>query len=150
MDVAEPAAKRWETDQRGRGVADARASLPAIQQLANLAGSPDWVTEEPEAHLLPKLKERVEGLGLTITRAIVESDGALSVHLAGAGKGTRRELRQLAWTVLGGVAELTTHVHETRDDGSIRFDVVTGIPPTDGGFATHGHALRLTLQQTET
>ena len=81
-----PDSKRWDTDLRGHGVADVRARLPAIQQLAELAASQDWVTEEPEAHLLPGLRKRTEGTGLTITAVRVESDGMLSIDLQGARK----------------------------------------------------------------
>src|ERR1700686_3511985 len=58
--------RRCDTDERGRGVADARASLPAIQQLVELAGSEDWVAEDPETHLLPGLRERVGVSGLAV------------------------------------------------------------------------------------
>jgi hypothetical protein len=51
--------RRWSDDARGRGVAEAGASLPAIKELAELAATPDWVAEEPETHLLPGLRERI-------------------------------------------------------------------------------------------
>jgi hypothetical protein len=147
--MAEPHTKRWDTDQRGRGVGDARARLPAIQQLADLAGSPDWVTEDPEAHLLSKLRSRTEVTDLRITAVRVESDGTLDIEMHLVNKLTRRELRQVVWSILGGVAELSTHVRETQVGESVRFDVVTGIAPGDGRFATHGHTLRLNVQQAE-
>lgn len=147
--VAEPDTRRWDTDQRGHGVADARARLAAIQQLAELAGSPDWVTEDPEAHLLSKLRSRTEGTDLTITAVRVEPDGALGIDLHGARKLNRRDLRQTVWSILGGVAELSSHVRETQVGESVRFDVVTGIAPGDGRFATHGHTLRLNVEQAE-
>ena len=98
--------RRWDTDERGRGVADARASLPAIQQLVELAGSEDWVAEDPETHLLPGLRERVEVSGLVVESVEVEPDGALRVRLRSSTKRSRRELRQSVWSILGGVAEL--------------------------------------------
>ena len=143
-----PDSKRWDTDLQGHGVADARDRLPAIQQLAELVASPDWVTEEAEAHLLPGLRKGTEGTGLTITAVSVEPDGALSIDLHGARKMTRRELSQAVWSILGGVAELSTHVQETQVGESVRFDVVTGIAP-GGRFATHGHTLRLNVEQAE-
>jgi hypothetical protein len=45
--------KRWDTDDRRHGVASAKQSLPAIEQLKELAAADDWVAEDPEAHLLP-------------------------------------------------------------------------------------------------
>jgi hypothetical protein len=139
--------RRWDTDERGRGVADARASLPAIQQLVELAGSEDWVAEDPETHLLPGLRERVEVSGLVVESVEVEPDGALRVRLRSSTKHSRRELRQSVWSILGGVAELATFVRETRSDDWISFEVVTGNPRDDGPFATHGHVIRLEVEQ---
>jgi hypothetical protein len=93
--------RRWDSDERGRGVADARARLPPIQQLAELAGSDDWVAEDPEAHLLPGLRERLEIAGLTIELVEVDPDGALRVRLTSPSKQSRRELRQSVWSILG-------------------------------------------------
>jgi hypothetical protein len=137
--------RRWDSDERGRGVADARASLPAIQQLAELAGSDDWVAEDPEAHLLPGLRERLEISSLTIESVEVDPDGALRVRLTYLHKPSRRQLRQSVWAILGGVAELATFVRETRTSDGVSFEVVTGNPTDEGPFATHGHVIRLEI-----
>ena len=140
-------ARRWDSDERGHGVADALSSLPAIQQLAELAAVKDWVAEDPEAHLSPGLRERTEISGLVIDSIEVEPDGALRVRLTSAIKQSRREIRQSVWSILGGVTELATFVRETSSGDAISFEVVTGIPPGEGPFATHGHALRLQVDQ---
>jgi hypothetical protein len=139
--------RRWDSDERGRGVGDARASLPAIRELAELAGSSGWVTEDPENHLLPGLRERVEISGLLIGSVSVEPDGAMRLVLTSPTQQSRREIRQSVWSILGGVAELSTFVRETRSADSFTFEVVTGIPPGDGPFATHGHVLRLQIDR---
>jgi hypothetical protein len=139
--------RRWDSDERGRGVADARASLPAIQQLAELAATDDWVAEDPEAHLLPGLREGLETAGLTFESVEVDSDGGLRVRLLCRTKQSRRELRQSVWSVLGGVAELATFVREARSSDGVSFDVVTGNPRDEGPFATHGHVIRLEVEQ---
>jgi len=141
--------RRWDADERGRGVADARASLPAIHQLVALAGLADWVTEDPEAHLLPGLRERIDISGLVIGSVGVEPDGALRVRLNSSAKQSRRELRQSVWSILGGVAELATFVRETRSANRISFEVVTGNPRDEGPFATHGHVIRLEVEQPD-
>ena len=141
--------RRWDDDERGHGVGDARASMPAIQELAELAGAPEWVAEDPEAHLLPGLRERIEISGLNLEEAAVGPDGAYRIRLASGLKQSRREIRQSVWAILGGVAELTSLVRETRTNGAIRFDVVTGIPPGEGRFASHGHTLRVEVVQPE-
>ncbi len=139
--------RRWDNDERGGGVADARASLPAIQQLARLAEATDWVAEDPEAHLLPALRERVSSSGMKLSAFEVQPDGLLLVRLASPVKLSRRELRQAVWSILGGVAELTTLVSETQSGDQVNFEVVTGIPPGEGPFATHGHTLRLEVDR---
>lgn len=140
--------RRWDTDERGHGVGDARASLPAIEQLAELAGAQEWVAEDPESHLLPGLRERIEISDLTLDNVAVEPDGTLRIRLASTATLSKREVRQSVWAILGGVAELTSLVRETQQDGTITFEVVTGIPP-GGRFATHGHTLRVEVDQPE-
>jgi len=47
--------------------------------------------------------------------------------------------------LIGTIAETLSSVREHRDGDDVIFDVVTGEP--DGGrFASHGHALRLTVR----
>jgi hypothetical protein len=140
---------RWDSDERRRGVGDARASLPAIQELAELAGSDDWVAEDPEAHLLPGLREGLETSSLTIESFEVEPDGALRVRFASPTRQSRRQLRQSVWSILGGVAELATFVREKRSAEGITFEVVTGNPADQGPFATHGHVIRLVVEQPD-
>ena len=48
--------KRWDTDHRFVGVADASAFAPAVEELAALARRPGWVAEDPEIHLVPHLR----------------------------------------------------------------------------------------------
>jgi len=137
--------RRWDTDERGRGIGSASSHLPAIHELAELAEMPDWVTEDPEDHLLPGLRRGAEAAGLTITSFAADPEGCFTVHFKGGGEMTRRQLRQAAWTILGSVAELASHVRESKDDDGVSFAVVTGQPKASGPFATHGHTLRLVV-----
>jgi len=139
-------AARWDTDQRGRGVADAAQAVPAIEELENLARTAGWVAEEPEAHLLPGLRDRLELTGLTLESTAVEADGVYRIRLASGTMLSRREIRRAVWSILGGVAELSTFVAETASEGAVTFEAVTGIPP-GGRFATHGHTLRIEVLQ---
>lgn len=140
-------ARRWSDDERGRGIADANSSVPAISELAALAATPEWVAEEPERHLLPGLRERIEISGLSLDGAEVQADGSLRITLSSGTKLSRREIRKSVWSILGGAVEMTTHVHETSSDEKVAFDVVTGLPPGDGPFSTHGHTLRIEVVQ---
>jgi hypothetical protein len=137
--------RRWETDERRHGVSSAAAHLPAINELAELATTPDWVTEDPEDHLLPGLRNGAEATGLTITSFATDPEGMFVVHFKGASGLSRRQLRQAAWTIAGGVAEMSAHVREKRDDGGVTFEIVTGNPQDSGPFATHGHTLKLVI-----
>ena len=140
--------KRWDTDERGHGIGDASAHLPAINELAELAARPDWVTEDPEEHLLPGLRRGAEATGLTITSFAATPDGTFTIHVKGASGKSRREVRQAAWTTLGEVAELASVVREIHAEGDTVFEVVTG-NPEGGRFATHGHSLRLVVDSAE-
>jgi hypothetical protein len=141
--MAEPH-RRWDTDDRFIGVADASAFAPAMEELAALARRPGWVAEDPEIHLVPQLRgASVDGIRIVEIRT--GADGVLAVTAAcdpGAGRG---DLRRLAWALIGTVAEPAASVRERPDGDVVAFEVVTGIPDGAGPFASHGHTLRLTL-----
>ena len=141
-DTANPL-KRWDTDHRYTGVADAAPFAPTIDELASLARRKGWVAEEPQAHLVPHLRgAHIDGLELADCQA--GQDGVLNIlahHRPGAG---RAAIRQQAWALIGTIAEPAASVREHLDGDAVVFEVVTGIP--DGGpFASHGHSLRLTF-----
>lgn len=140
-------ARRWDTDERGEGIADARAALPAIAELADLAARERWVAEDPEAHLLPGLRDRIAITGLRLDEVTVDAGGVLRLRLTTATRLSRREIRQSVWSILGGAVEMTTHVLETNDGDTVSFDVVTGMAESPGQFATHGHTLRVEVVQ---
>ena len=136
--------KRWDTDDRYTGVADASDFAPAIEELAALARRPGWVTEDPENHLVPHLQEA--GVpGLRVLGYQPDGNGVLHVTAEYREGDSHGEIRRHAWALIATVAELATSVRERDDGGTIVFDVVTGIPEDAGRFATHGHTLRLTL-----
>jgi len=107
--------------------------------LLTLGGGLRQLIDEPEP--------RVEISSLTIQFVGVDPDGALRVRLASRNKQSRRELRESVWSIVGGVAELATFVRETRASDRVSFEVVTGNPRDEGPFATHGHAIRLEVEQ---
>jgi hypothetical protein len=147
-DVAD-SRKRWDTDDRFTGVADASTFAEAIEELAALARRPGWVAEEPGAHLVPHLR----GAGVTGLRLLEchsQDDGVLEVTAEHNPGDSRREIRRLAWALIGTVAEPAASVREHRNGDSVVFDVVTGIPQGSGPFASHGHTLRLTVRPPAT
>ncbi len=141
------AQKRWDSDDRFTGVADASAFAHAIEELAELARRPRWVAEDPQIHLAPHLRGAgVEGLRIAEIRTV--RDGVLSVTAEYDHEASRGELRRLAWALLGTIAEPAASVRERHDDDAAVYEVVTGIPANTGPFASHGHTIRLTLTPT--
>src|SRR5215469_3845146 len=138
------ARKRWDTDDRFTGVADASEFAPAVDELAALARRPRWIAEDPELHLAPHLRRaRLDGLRIGEIRTV--QDGVLAVT-AECGQGASRgELRRLAWALIGTIAEPAASVRERHDGDAAVFEVVTGIPDNAGPFASHGHTLRLAI-----
>ena len=46
-------ARRWDDDERGHGVADARQLVTGARELVVAFDAPNWVAEDPELHLKP-------------------------------------------------------------------------------------------------
>jgi hypothetical protein len=139
--VAGPVRRRWDTDARGRGEADATAFAPAIEELAQLARRPEWVAEEPRVHLLPHLQAAAAAEGCRLAD-VREDGGVLHVQVATTAAGAG-DVRRVSVRLIASIAETSTFVHERREGDTAVFDVVTGLPPESTGFETHGHAVRL-------
>ena len=140
-------APRWDPDDRGIGVADARGHLATLDALRDVAGRDGWVAEIPDAHLLPRLAERAKGASpFRIETTRTEPDGTFEIDARWVGPPDPEQwqVRAAAIAIIGVVAETTTLVRETRGPaGDPVFDVVTGLLPDETAFATHGHTLRL-------
>ena len=141
--------KRWDTDDRFTGVADASAFAPAVEELAALARRPGWVAEDPQIHLVPHLRGASVD-GVRIMEIHTGEDGVLAVDAECDPSASRGELRRRAWVLLGTVAEPAASVRERRDGDAAVFEVITGIPDGAGPFASHGHTLRLSITPATT
>ena len=42
--------RRWDGDERGRGIASGESHAPHARRLLQALERPDWVTEEPHVH----------------------------------------------------------------------------------------------------
>jgi hypothetical protein len=136
---------RWDGDERGRGVASARAGVDQLDRLRSAMVLPDWVAEAPDLHLLPHVERVCEANGWRILLAHV-ADGVLEVDVTTAAQ-SRGELRAAAFVLIGSFAEASTHVVATSpDDSSVEVTVTTGMLEGDGAFAPHGHVVRLALR----
>jgi len=144
-DTADPR-RRWDTDDRFVGVADASSFATAVEELAALARRPGWVAEEPEVHLVPHLRGASGAAGLRLISCDAGDDGVLEIAAEHDPGDSRGEIRWRAWTLIGAVAEPAASVRERRDGDTIIFEIITGIPDRSGPFASHGHTLRLTIR----
>jgi hypothetical protein len=139
---------RWDPDDRGIGVADARDQLDVIDALRRAADEDGWVAEAPELHLLPHLLAHTgDGSGWVVGSSVVGPDGTFEVDARWSGPpdADRGVRRVAAFALIGSIAEGATMIHERRDAESLVFEVVTGLLPADTSFASHGHTLRLRL-----
>jgi hypothetical protein len=139
---------RWDIDEQGHGVADARRLLPPARELLERMDTPLWVTEEPDAHLLPhvaRLCER-DDVPLELVEARVDDDGTLVVECRLKGGWNAATATAYAFALLGSFAETGTYVDKRETQDSLELDLVTGVVPDDGRFATHGHTVRLRVR----
>jgi hypothetical protein len=150
--------RRWDTDERGRGVANARALVPRVEALAEHASRRDWVTEDAVAHLWPHLERAIAADGARWRDAshTVDGEGRLVVELTHAGPGgdrSRGQVKADAFALIGQVAEASTFVRIANLDGDdatgdpsvVEVDVVTGMLDDETAFLTHGHTIRLRI-----
>jgi hypothetical protein len=124
-------------------VASAAAGVPDLDRLRAAMLEPDWVAEEPEAHLLPHVRRLCAERGWSVERADVVDD-VLEVEVAvpGARGG---DLEIAGFALIGTFAESSTHVVHRRHDGATELLLTTGVLEGDAVFAAHGHVVRLRL-----
>jgi hypothetical protein len=139
---------RWDGDTRVRGVADAGAFADGAADLLDSMRTPEWVAEEPEAHLLPHLRTACEALPLDVAGTRVLDDGTFEVDLAWTGEPDRRgEVQQAVFALAGSIAESASYVRaHSPENGSLTFELVTGMLGEDLAFDTHGHTVRFVVR----
>ena len=131
--------RRWDIDERFTGVSDAAAMLPAVRELEETMRTDGWVTEQPEAHLLPHLRH-APGWELLGERLL--DDGFYEVR-------ARPEEELEGIDVLRAVIRLLSVIAEpsflVRQSAGGVYDCVTGVMPGDppGVFKSHGHLVRV-------
>jgi hypothetical protein len=143
--------RRWDTDNRGRGVASAAGATGDIERLVAEMAAPDWIAEDPEIHLLPHLRSFVErdGSPWQLNSAQVLPDGHYEVRLAWIGEHVSSgRLRAEVFALIGSVAEPSTHVRERHTDDGIEYEVATGILDGDANWVGHGHVIAIRVDKT--
>ena len=130
--------RRWDTDERGRGVADASALAPGVHELAQALTVEDWVAEEPELHLLPHIEQACDEAGFELLDHRLE-EAVFTIRVAWPGTPRPAEMRAAAFVIVGSFAESATSIRQ-RD---LSFEIVTGLLDVDTKFKSHGHLVRL-------
>ena len=136
--------RRWDTDERFVGVADASRASEDVAALLAMTREPGWVSEDALAHLGPSCTAAAADLGIEIARMGV-IDAVLEIDIRATKDEPARAPRVDAYGLIGAFAEGATYVRESRAGGDVILDVVTGVMPGDNAFATHGHMARLRI-----
>ena len=111
---------RWDGDTRGKGTSSAgRPMVDEVIRLEVAARRLDWVAEDPDAHLLPKLQAACAELpGWSVDS--VAAEGATYVVSLGAPPGlTRPQARPAIYRLVAAVAEPVTFVREKTEGSTI-------------------------------
>jgi len=117
-----------------------------LASVSEIVSTPAWVAEDPVVHLLPHLEAAAAATGLLeIRRTTTAAEGEFVVELAWVGPpdADRRAIRTAVFAVVGAIGETITVVLEPPASDGRELEVLTGVLPSDDGFATHGHTIRL-------
>jgi hypothetical protein len=111
-------------------------------------GDPVWVTEDPEAHLLPHLVAACSEADAPLRITSVRSEGEIFVVELETGDGLDSigEQRRAAVALVATIAEESTHIRQRKKNGVIEFDLATGSVASETRFAPHGHLVRLRIR----
>src|SRR5829696_926988 len=138
------ATARWEGDGMATGGVDGGDFARCVRRLLHEMTMADWVTEDPQVHLLPHIEAALQAPGamFRIVDDVVLS-AVYAITLAWQrDDGTFGDLRRDVFALVGAVAELATHVQQRVRSDRIEFDIVTGTLEGQSRFRTHGHMLR--------
>jgi hypothetical protein len=141
-------ARRWEGDERGEGVADARGYVRGASELVAAMQAPGWVAEQPEKHLLRHLEAACGPSSFDLHGTRTCDDGTFEVDLSWRGQAAGvGAMRRSLFAVAGSIAETATYVRQRREaDGGVVFELVTGEIGDGLSFAPHGHAVRFVIR----
>ena len=141
---------RWEDDETGRGVGDAKRLVPGASDLLAAFQEPLWVAEQPEDHLLPHVERWCQDDGRLALRSTSTDDlHSFVLDLEWRGEqGGVGHARAAVFSLIGSFAESATYVRQRRmlseSEGSVgvlRFEIGTGELAPDTRFQPHGHTV---------
>ncbi|WP_432894023.1 hypothetical protein ACQPYH_21490 [Kribbella sp. CA-245084] len=135
---------RWEDDETGRGLGDAKWLVPGASDLLAAFQEPLWVAEQPEDHLLPHVERWCQDDGRLAVRTTSTDDHTFVLDLEWRGEPTSvGHARAAVFALIGSFAESVTYVRQHRmlSEGSLRFEIGTGELAPDTRFQPHGHTV---------
>lgn len=142
--------RRWDGDNRGRGIGDAVQLVPGANELIAAFGQPAWVAEQPDVHLRPHVEEWCQrDRRLALSDAYTDDVNAYILDLEWRGASASvGEARAAVFSLIGSFAESATYVRQRRvstdgDDSAVKllFEVGTGELAPDTRFDPHGHVV---------
>jgi hypothetical protein len=140
---------RWEGDERGSGIGNARTFVGAVDDLRAAMLAERWVAEDPDVHLLPKIRDHFAGSPSELRlRDYAVSEGLLVVELEAPAKMRPADIRSAVFAVVGTIVETATFIRESGTTGPAQsrvFDLLTGSLDGDSPFAGHGHTVRIVV-----
>ena len=138
--------RRWDVDERGRGIASGGAFGGNLAELAELMSDPGWVAEDPEAHLLPHLEAACAEAGSPLHLDAASSENEIFVVDLSTSKSELSvgQIRRAAVALVAAIVEESTHIRQRREGDVLEFDVATG-SSGETRFAPHGHLVRLRI-----
>ncbi len=139
------ATPRWEGDEVGAGVGDAGEFAPGVRALLSAMALPDWVTEDPQIRLMPKLRQTIEAPGSPWR--LVDDVVVLAVYVLTLEwmrrEATFEDLREDVFGLVGRIAQPVTYVQQRVVGDRIEYEVTTGTIEGQTRYRPHGHILRL-------
>ena len=141
-----PHRRRWDTDERGHGIASAESLLSDLDALRTVMARSDWIAEDPEAYLGDHFRRACgrEGAPMRLAR-VASEDAILILELEAPENLDKPAIRAEVLTILGSFAEASTFIRESDRNGAMVFDAVTGVLDGDGPYAGHGHLVRFLI-----
>ena len=139
--------RRWDRDERGVGVGNARAVTPHVQRLLDAMHLDGWVAEDPDAHLLPHITATVDKVPALWRLVHTEDDvNRYVVDLEWRRRGgNMRDLVADTFALIGSFAETHCHVTQRKGATTVEFDITTGMLGGEGTFEAHGHVVILRI-----
>jgi len=117
----------------------------SVNLLSTVLAQSDWITESPEAHVLPHIQHACAAPNAVwqLKRAL-NKDGIFQIDLVWIrDSGSISELRSDMYALIGGFAEPISFIRQRVLEGGLEFHIATGFLGTDTAYQEHGHLVQI-------